>query len=399
MLSADSKPDYVTALGVGALVLGACIAGYVYALGQMTPQNLFGVPIAMKVFEAHSVLSGIAISIAILAVTECALTATSFLERIAARVLVAATVVLSLFRVVAPSEGDDGFAAIIGALQTLAGVLVIARVIRRARASGWTPSALGIGIAGVGALIAGARMIGLGASLSGAAFELVVIASVAILAEPPPDAPRGRMLPFAVLAIAIVFNAIVPSIVIDEYTHMVQSSLFFVVVLFAWGAIVMRVWRGSAKTFTGHATMCARLAAALFAGVMLGAFVSTLSVDIHLHDTTFTIGVLHMNVFVVMLTWLTLWLRDREPRPGARAALTVGVVLLGIGAHMMCWSMIVMGSQGMPLRYVGYLDQFERLHRAVAFGATLFMVGLVTVLGTAQRRQIHDPRSIVDVFA
>jgi hypothetical protein len=397
MRSSDSGPEYVTALGVGALVLAACMAGYVYAVGQMTPQNLFGASIAMKVFEAHSVLSGVAISIAIWAVTASAFTATSFLERITARVLVAAAVVLSLFRLVAPSETDDGFAAIIGALQTLAGVLAIASAVRNVRASGWTPAALGIGIAGAGALVTGARMIGMGALLSGAAFELVVVASAAILAEPPPHAPRGRTLPFAVLALAIVFKAIVRSRVVDEFTQMVQASLFIVVVLPAGSATALRVWRGG--DFTGHAKMCARVAASLFApSIILGAFMLTLSRDTHLHDTTFTIGVLHMNVFVAMLTCLALWLRDREPRPGARAALSVGVVLIGIGAHMTCWSMVVMGSEGMPLRYVGYLDQFETLHRVVAFGATVFMVGLVTVLGTAQRRQIHDPRSVVDVF-
>lgn len=99
-----------------------------------------------------------------------------------------------------------------------------------------------------------------------------------------------------------------------------------------------------------------------------------------------------------MLAWLAFRMRGREPRPRARRGIGAVVALIGLGAHGICWSMVVLGRRGMPERYTQYLDRFQPLHQVTALAAAALILGLVLLLVSTRARE-RPAVQLADVFA
>lgn len=384
-------------MGVGILLGASCLTGYAVTIGGWTPGNLLGVPLASEVYSIHATLAAIALSVALLIARKSELSVPSSRDGRVAAAMVSAAVLFMAVTVVLRRATVDVVGPFVGALQTVAGALVVSGAVRRLRARGAAPGAFGLCLAGVVGVVVGARMIFMHDSLARTAFEVLAITSVAALGEPEHDSSRSRFA-FAALVGMVELRAS-----IAEFS---SNGTAFIATLTAasWlllgGTLIARAFR-NAPTIIGqpHAAATARLALSLAApSIVLRSFLASLPRDIHLHDTTFIVGAMHMEVFVVLLGWLAFWLRDREPRPRARGALHAGVGLVGLGAHLTCWGMVVLGTRGMPMRYRQYLDRFQPHHQVISLAATMLIVGLLLMI-TSTRTRSERTVNVSDVFA
>jgi heme/copper-type cytochrome/quinol oxidase subunit 1 len=131
---------------------------------------------------------------------------------------------------------------------------------------------------------------------------------------------------------------------------------------------------------------------------LLRSFMDLPSVNIHLHDTTFEVGVAHLEGLAIVLSLLTLWLRERERRHGTRGIVYAGLVLVTVGSEVFCGGQLLLGSRGMPKGYVRYIPQFETLHVVVAIAATVLLVGLAITVSAVKRVHWESATAAVDVF-
>lgn len=107
----------------------------------------------------------------------------------------------------------------------------------------------------------------------------------------------------------------------------------------------------------------------------LMAFLGALDPTLHITDTYFALGAPHFAGLVLVFALL------RGARRAGRSAWGwLGLGLATVGAHVFVWTLAVLGTRGMPRRYVTYLPQFTQVHRLASVGAFALILGLVLMV-------------------
>ncbi len=114
-------------------------------------------------------------------------------------------------------------------------------------------------------------------------------------------------------------------------------------------------------------------------GIMLGA----LSVNIHLHDTYYVVAHFHYvmmgGTVFAFLGGLHFWWPKFTGKMFNELQAKIAAVILFIGFNMTFLPQFVMGSQGMPRRYYGYIEQFQTLHQYSTVGSWVLGVGFLLI--------------------
>ena len=118
-------------------------------------------------------------------------------------------------------------------------------------------------------------------------------------------------------------------------------------------------------------------------GGLTGVFLATLAVDVHLTATYFVVAHFHYvmvgGTIMALLAGLHYWFPKMSGRmyPEKPAAIAFWFILVGFNVTF--FPQFILGAQGMPRRYWGYLPEFTLLNQISTFGSWLLAVGFVYI--------------------
>ena len=120
-------------------------------------------------------------------------------------------------------------------------------------------------------------------------------------------------------------------------------------------------------------------------GGLTGTFLSTLAMDVHLHDTYFVVSHFHYvmvgGMVMAYLSGLHFWWPKMTGRLYDELMAKTGAVLIFLGFNLTFFPQFVLGYLGMPRRYHVYPEEFQILHVASTGGATVLGLGYIIMFG------------------
>ena len=118
-------------------------------------------------------------------------------------------------------------------------------------------------------------------------------------------------------------------------------------------------------------------------GGLTGLFLGTLSINVHVHDTSYIVAHFHYvmvgSVMFAFLCGMYYWWPKMFGRMYSERWGIIGAVVLLVGFNVTFFPQFIMGTQGMPRRYASYPVQFVSGHRISTIGAYIMAAGLVTI--------------------
>lgn len=119
-------------------------------------------------------------------------------------------------------------------------------------------------------------------------------------------------------------------------------------------------------------------------GGLTGLTLTTLGVDVHLHDTYFVVAHFHYTIFggVVFMLFAAMhyWFPKFTGKMYDEVKAKIAFYSIFVGFNLLWFPMFLAGAYGMPRRYYDYLPEFEIYHRIAGIGAVITVISLFYML-------------------
>lgn len=119
-------------------------------------------------------------------------------------------------------------------------------------------------------------------------------------------------------------------------------------------------------------------------GGLTGLFLSTLAVDVHLHDTYFVVAHFHYvmvgGMVLAFLSGLHFWWPKMTGRVYHEATAKFASIVVFIGFNLTFFPQFIVGYLGMPRRYYEYPEQWQLLQLLSSAGASVLGFGFLMIL-------------------
>lgn len=119
-------------------------------------------------------------------------------------------------------------------------------------------------------------------------------------------------------------------------------------------------------------------------GGLTGIMQGTLSINVHIHDTSFIVAHFHYVMFggtgFGFFGALHHWFPKMFGKMYDKKRAVVAWVIFFVGFNLLYFPLFIMGWMGMPRRYFDYLPQFQTWHLLSTIGSWILILGLLLML-------------------
>jgi hypothetical protein len=359
----------------GALQLavfgGLVLSGVVLRIGLLSSENLLGLTIHNLVFSLHGALTLAVLPLALLVLTPSQPSQTDLRRTLAASYALGAGLVGEATHEVPQARGlyVTGALVMLGAL-----ALYVARILAPA-----LPSARG----GILALASASLAVSwLGPMLGAPELADVMMFPLVLSALLSPLlALRDRGAPVAGPALWVAAGCYLISRTVVRYWS--PGSPLALVEWIAALVVVGAALRAAVHEATAWRGWLLRTQALLFVGGASVTVLAQIASDSSIVDKTLIVAAaMHLEAFVLLFALLGAWMRNPL---GTRPLW--GLALAALGAHVFGYGCMLLGSQGMPLRYGGYIERFSSMQRVTSLGALILLAGLALIASARRSRR------------
>ncbi|MBT3343301.1 MAG: cytochrome c oxidase subunit I [Gemmatimonadetes bacterium] len=194
---------------------------------------------------------------------------------------------------------------------------------------------------------------------------------------------------FSSLAIAILGFLVWGHHMYTTGQSMYASMVFSFITFFIAIPTAVKIFNWTATMYRGSISLESPMVYALgFIGLFLiggltGTFLSTLATDVHLHDTYFVVSHFHYvmvgGMVMAYLSGLHFWWPKMTGRLYNESLGITSAILIFLGFNLTFFPQFILGYLGMPRRYHVYPEEFQILHVASTFGATVLGLGYMVL--------------------
>ena len=170
------------------------------------------------------------------------------------------------------------------------------------------------------------------------------------------------------------------------YAGMVFSFITFLIAV----PTAVKIFNWTATMYRGSIALESPMLYALgFIGLFLvggltGLFLSTLGMDIHLHDTYFIVAHFHYvmvgGMVMAFLSGLHFWWPKICGKMYSEGAGKAGAILIFTGFNLTFFPQFILGYLGMPRRYHVYPEEWQILHVMSTAGASVLGIGYAVMM-------------------
>ncbi len=224
------------------------------------------------------------------------------------------------------------------------------------------------------------------------AVYIMAVPAMGVISEIIPVFARRTIFGYKFIAFSSVAIAVFGALVWGHHmfvTGMPKTALFVFSLLTFLVAIpsAIKVFNWTATLYKGSIQLDPPMLYALAfiflfsIGGLTGVIQGALSVDIHIHATTFIVGHIHYVVFGTagfgIFAALHYWLPKMFGRMYNHKVAKTAFWILFTGFNILYFPFFIMGWLGMPRRYYEYLPQYTIYHQISTVGSWILVTGLI----------------------